>query len=450
MQDFGNWERVTGRESLLGKHGYAYSTLSSAEKAIYADLCKCIENLEAIDVSDYPGATPDAVSRLLVMIDMDHPELFWMDGYKSKFASMSRIRESLEDSAFLDDVLASFKDGVDFNGDGKISFFEKRIAASRLMLDADPLAMWAIKNRLTLSPLWTKRKIERMRRGFSDYVSDCAATLPKDADEYRTVRHVFEYVARHTSYELESALKAQDVGSVFIKRTSVCKGYAEAFQYLLLSFGIPCFTAQGIFSMSDGAGAVHAWNYVCVDGVWNMVDVTMGDWNLEHRLSMLPGLSGPLREDFVDYRCMNIVGDVRYKPFACIEYPSQGWTTDYFLREHLAWRTSNLADMARAYIRLHNRDERFVLVKCLDSVEEVAEALGRLYVPIIGLCIDAGWDERALSARMEGNHEVTISREANEQACAIVKKEPFKYLIFPAIDNVFILTRPDEYTIADR
>ena len=69
---------MSKRESLWGKHGYAYGTLDAKEKAAYQQLYDAIANRDRIRLSDYPQLEPADISRLLACIDMDHPELFWL------------------------------------------------------------------------------------------------------------------------------------------------------------------------------------------------------------------------------------------------------------------------------------------------------------------------------------------------------------------------------------
>ena len=68
-------------------------------------------------------------------------------------------------------------------------------------------------------------------------------------------------------------------------RYVVCQGYAVSFQYLLMRCGIPAITVPGTALSTPGdpdTKGSHAWNKVCIDGDWYLVDPTHDDslvWN---------------------------------------------------------------------------------------------------------------------------------------------------------------------------
>ena len=56
----------------------------------------------------------------------------------------------------------------------------------------------------------------------------------------------------------------------FVLKCAVCQGYAEAYQYLMKQFGIPC----GLVTSNS---VRHAWNVVFINNSWQYVDVTFDD-----------------------------------------------------------------------------------------------------------------------------------------------------------------------------
>lgn len=391
---------LAGRPSLLGKQGYAYSTLDETEKQAYDGLCETIATRGKIRLADYPDLQPADISRLLACIDMDHPEFFWMDGYQNKWAISRAVSDLISEEDLTDDVWNAFMEGADYDGNGTISFMERRIAASRTVMEANPIMAWSIDRELTLSLFWIPLRIRLIQSQLDAYVEDCAATIPEGADDYQVLRRTFEFVARHTTYDLGAVNSSQDVRSVFVKRRSVCKGYAEAFQYLLLSFGIPCFTVQGLAGFDAKHEAGHAWNFVFIDGAWNRVDVTLGDWDLEVNPSRMPQIPEQFRALFVDYSRMCAPARF-YKPACFIAYPPTGSTSDYFKREHYEIGVNGWLDYARVYLRLYTGAEPYVLVRHLGDPTEARQTMEKSAFLSARLMCAVGNDESMLDDGLE-------------------------------------------------
>lgn len=85
-----------------------------------------------------------------------------------------------------------------------------------------------------------------------------------------------------------------------VNKMAVCEGYAKAYKILLDAMGIPC----DVVINED-----HAWNVVCLDGNWYLVDVTNDDTNGNGMKFFLLGLDVlTTKEQLVGifgYDCMN-------------------------------------------------------------------------------------------------------------------------------------------------
>ena len=405
--------RILGRPSLLGQHGYGYSQTPDRLKGTYEGVYHRIANRKAVDMADFPGASPKDVSLVLSLIDMDHPELFWMDGYRNLGATAGALYDMVSDEKTYDAAFDAMSEGIDLDRDGKISFFERGVAASGVLLEENPVLKWAIKDRLSLSPLWTQRRINATQKQMDDYVRDCYQGIPSGASEYQAYRHVFEHIVRTTTYRLRKAKKSQDVRSVFVGHESVCRGYAEALQYLLLGLGIECFTVTGLAKDRSGASVGHAWNYVKIDGVWNAVDVTFADWDLDDG-QKAANLPEALRKAFVDYRYMSMTeDDVNDRvPIDVVGYPETGNTGDYFQREGYVLHEGAGRALARICTRLHNGDETFVLAQVEDGVDGYLSWLNRVFSQVVRVCVAAGGIDRLeadFAGCVEGAKEVTLA-----------------------------------------
>ena len=428
---------MSKRESLLGKHGYAYGTLDAKEKAAYQQLYDAIANRDKIRLSDYPQLEPADISRLLACIDMDHPELFWMDGYQNRLAMNALIEE--EDVA--GDVWRTFFEGADYNNDGKISLFERSLAAARVVMDVDPTIQWAIKDELGLLPIWTERRVQMIQQSFDAYVRECRRCIPRHADDYLAFRRIFEYVAQHTSFTMRRNMRSEDVRSVFLNRESVCKGYAEALQYLLLDQGIPCFTVRGTSDLNEMTQSMHAWNYVFIGGEWNLVDITVGDWDLELKPDLMPDIPDDIRNQFVDYRCMSLDG-LGYHPAEIVDYPQTGTTGSYFKHENYVLEQGDWVNLARMFLKLFNRVEPFVLAQVIGNAPEVEAWVRSETERVVKACVASGGSYESFMA--DPNRFLTLSERVNETDIAQTGwggfSPSFEYL-FPD-DNVVLMTAP--------
>ncbi len=84
----------------------------------------------------------------------------------------------------------------------------------------------------------------------------------------------FDY-ANYISGTIPKASYTKD--GVFINRTAVCAGYAEAYCYMAGLVGLNCDFVGGTATNSAGLTGGHAWNRVLIDGVWLYVDCTWDD-----------------------------------------------------------------------------------------------------------------------------------------------------------------------------
>ncbi len=105
-----------------------------------------------------------------------------------------------------------------------------------------------------------------------EYVDACMQGMPQGATDYDKVKYVYEFVILNTEYNL-NAPENQNICSVFLYRESVCLGYAKAIQYLLQQMDVECCVVTG--SVITGEG--HAWNLVKINEQYYYVDATWGD-----------------------------------------------------------------------------------------------------------------------------------------------------------------------------
>lgn len=136
-------------------------------------------------------------------------------------------------------------------------------------------------SRFTLIPqyLFTKKEIETKKKQIRTAVETCLSGISQNDTDYQKILYVYQYLIDQTDYD-EAAVRENTIGedqnidSVFIKKKSVCAGYARATQYLLNQLGVYCTYLEGTVDKSADA---HTWNLVMCEGDYYHVDTTWGD-----------------------------------------------------------------------------------------------------------------------------------------------------------------------------
>ena len=202
---------------------YAYERLTEYGKTLYVELLTIMQNTaENILVSTI---SDEAIDLVFDYVMADHPELFYVDGYKY----------------------------TNYTVNGEIT-----------------------KVSFTGNYLYDDDEIARRQTLINDYVNECLAGAPSSEDDYYAVKYIYEYLIRNTEYDIE-AEDNQNICSVFIGGKSVCNGYSKAAQYLLNKLDIPCTLVTGTVTTKRSSGVRHAWNLVLCNDAYYYVDTTWGD-----------------------------------------------------------------------------------------------------------------------------------------------------------------------------
>ena len=113
---------------------------------------------------------------------------------------------------------------------------------------------------------------ESMRQQLEAAADECLLRIEADASEYEIVKSVYEYIIDTTDYAVNSR-ENQNIQSALLYHSSVCAGYARAFQYILHRRGMFCTYVTGTID----SGGDHGWNIVRINDRYYNVDVTWGD-----------------------------------------------------------------------------------------------------------------------------------------------------------------------------
>lgn len=119
---------------------------------------------------------------------------------------------------------------------------------------------------------YTKKEVMDLQGKINHKVDAIRTEIGRPNSEYDLVKTVYEYIANHVDYDLQSP-DNQNIISSILNEVSVCAGYAKMLVYILQSYGMQAVQVSGdIFN-----GGPHAWVIVKVDGEYYQCDPTYGD-----------------------------------------------------------------------------------------------------------------------------------------------------------------------------
>lgn len=93
--------------------------------------------------------------------------------------------------------------------------------------------------------------------------------------DYEKELYVHDQLIAGCSYDNTSPHSGTLYGALVLGRAR-CQGYANAMTYVLRRMGVPCVYLYGQATSESGTES-HAWNAVCISGVWTLVDATWDD-----------------------------------------------------------------------------------------------------------------------------------------------------------------------------
>ena len=88
-------------------------------------------------------------------------------------------------------------------------------------------------------------------------------------DSWQQLARLHDRLVRHVAFSWTAENHA---GAALVRRSTLCQGYAQAFQLVGQKLGYAVLVIIG-----EAHEFCHAWNMVCLDGTWYHVDVTFDD-----------------------------------------------------------------------------------------------------------------------------------------------------------------------------
>lgn len=119
----------------------------------------------------------------------------------------------------------------------------------------------------------TSQELDLLIRDVDLMASDIAATIRRQATQsWRQLQLLHDWLVQNIVYDRNENQENNHAAAALMDGTTLCQGYAQAFQLIGLHLGFDVLLVTG---ESDGQG--HAWNLVRLDGLWYHVDVTHDD-----------------------------------------------------------------------------------------------------------------------------------------------------------------------------
>ena len=125
--------------------------------------------------------------------------------------------------------------------------------------------------RLRLSYIYDRGKV----RAIDTYLREYSKRILAEAagTELDKEFKIIDELAREVKYAINN-LTNQNAASALYFKTAQCSGISRAFKYAMDLLGIWCIVVEGEV-LDKGKRDPHAWNMVCIDGVYYYTDVTM-------------------------------------------------------------------------------------------------------------------------------------------------------------------------------
>ncbi len=286
---------------------YAFGKLSEDEQEVYLEILEALIHFkENVKLS---SCDKELISRVFQCVLNDHPEIFYVDGY-----------------SYTEYTLGSILKKITFTGSYRFS--PEEVKEKQMQID--------------------------------NYVNQCLAGMPEDADEYEKVKYVYEYLIHHTDYDA-AAKDSQNICSVFLERKSVCQGYAKATQYLLNRAGV--FATLVLGEVVGGEG--HAWNLVRIDGTYYYVDTTWGDASYQavggsdYPIEKIPTIN-------YDYLCVTTEQmEQTHTQDNVVEMPEcTSMDANFYVREGVYFTEFDEKKIEKIFTDSYERGDTYVTLKC--------------------------------------------------------------------------------------
>lgn len=290
---------------------YAYQMLSEDEKTLYQEIANALLTFgQDVKLS---SCDKEEISHVFQCVLNDHPEIFYVDGY-----------------TYTEYTLGDILRKITFTGTYRFS----------------------------------REEVMEKQQLVDDYVNQCLAGMPENADEYTKVKYIYEYLIHHTEYDA-TAQDNQNICSVFIEGRSVCQGYAKATQYLLNRADI--FATLVLGRVVGGEG--HAWNLVRIDGQYYYVDTTWGDASYQAVEGSVKYPEEKVPTINYDYLCVTTKQlEITHTIDNVVELPEcTSMENNYYVREGVYFTKWDEERLEQIFKEGYEKGSAYITLKCADQ-----------------------------------------------------------------------------------
>lgn len=230
------YQEVTVEESVFEDRFY-FEQLSEEEQLIYKELYQGVdEHAEDITVHSLDG---ERAGEILHSVIFDFPEIFWTDGASNTLT---------------------------YEGSHVV---------------VQPTYSYSLEER------------ESMQAEIDTEVNAILSQIAMESNDYDKIKYIYETLVKDVAY-VEDAPDNQNIYSTFVRKETVCAGYAKATQYLLDRLDVYC-----IYVLGNAAEESHAWNIVRCNDVLCYVDVTWADPLFSEEVQDMPEVTDEILYDYL-------------------------------------------------------------------------------------------------------------------------------------------------------
>ena len=294
--------------------------LTPEEQAVYSEILSSLIACE--EETELSTLDPLVIDKAFSCVMLEHPEIFYVDGYK--YTEYSRADK-----------------------------VEKIVFTGKYLYDKD--------------------EILRRQQLIEDKVASIFSRMPDTEDDYLRIKYLYDTLVTQTEYDSNST-DNQNICSVFLYGKSVCQGYAKALQYLAKLAGMECYLVLG----NVIGGEEHAWNLALVNDAWYYLDVTWGDayYLFANQEQVAPKKTSVIN---YDYLCVTTQQLLRtHRPDMPVELPQcLSMTDNYYIREGLYFTTYDENRLADVFSKAIANGQETVTLKCSNRIvyEEIRRIL---------------------------------------------------------------------------
>ena len=146
---------------------------------------------------------------------------------------------------------------------------------------------------------FSEERVKTIQQSINDVIdNDFCIEYVKKLNQQEQVAYIYKWLVTYCTYNTNSAYN-QSIYSVFVRRNSVCTGYAKAAQHLFNLLGIE---SQLVFGRlhNDKEDGRHCWNLVKVNNEYFHFDACFGDSILDN-VAFQSGVQELFKIDDINY-----------------------------------------------------------------------------------------------------------------------------------------------------